>query len=624
MSLCIAAPDKASRCARIHGQLLLSATVAYLTACGCGGVLLRCAQEAVDGVLGMSSGVACNPSCEPSFLDAFWRANPWLPKQFALCLSTAPNTDGSGAVDLGGVVAEHYQEPLVWLGLLLERQLMGDMGYTINSIMNPLIDVQIGGISNVHESRPMKEESVWSTSAELAGYAVAVDSGVTGVLLPSRLFAAVAALFVKITPTFNAQNPLYGKRNTSLLWPNTGRLDSVCGGPVTADYVQSADFHPIRLVFSGDVDGLNFTIELGPSDYLIKNPNPEVSRIQLPNGAQNTLELQDGQQYLCNSIGVSPKLHGRREKIVLGGAFLQRYYTTFDLERDRIGFATATNCEHPGPVPPPPCEVPTILHGNLGSCPLSDTGEAVAESNASGWLPGGAFCEINCDDGYHAAGQLAAATSSSTSGPVTAARQSYAEAPQFVICGMDGQLIGLTRCDPNGEACISAPCNNGGICIEHETNHYECRCPDAYTGANCEVTKESGPALAPAPPSCARKPCGPNTEICVPLPGGRHSCTCKEGWEGNNCEQPTSSTRPPVDGGSNDPTDGTSTESPRTRGSMHSSFTIKSILLIGAGLACAANCWKHYHEGTDLDQQRGGHNKGGVYQLVPQRDDHVA
>ena len=37
---------------------------------------------------------------------------------------------------------EHYHEPLVWLELLLERQLMGDMGYTINA---PVVDVQVGG-----------------------------------------------------------------------------------------------------------------------------------------------------------------------------------------------------------------------------------------------------------------------------------------------------------------------------------------------------------------------------------------------------------------------------------------------------------------------------------------------
>ena len=100
-------------------------------------------QEGVDGVLGLSSGDSCNPSCEPSYLDRFWAANPWLPQTFALCLSSsspsgaAPaaaaggagaalggSSGPTGSVDLGGVVSEHYKEPLVWLGMALERQLM--------------------------------------------------------------------------------------------------------------------------------------------------------------------------------------------------------------------------------------------------------------------------------------------------------------------------------------------------------------------------------------------------------------------------------------------------------------------------------------------------------------------
>jgi hypothetical protein len=101
-------------------------------------------QEGVDGVLGLSSGDSCNPSCEPSYLDRFWAANPWLPQTFALCLSSSSpsvaaaaaaagaaagaalggSSGPTGSVDLGGVVSEHYKEPLVWLGMALERQLM--------------------------------------------------------------------------------------------------------------------------------------------------------------------------------------------------------------------------------------------------------------------------------------------------------------------------------------------------------------------------------------------------------------------------------------------------------------------------------------------------------------------
>eukprot|EP01046_Picozoa_sp_COSAG06_P013205 COSAG06_NODE_795_length_12228_cov_51.650507_5_plen_396_part_00 len=194
------------------------------------------------------------------------------------------------------------------------------------------------------------EEAVWATTDQLGSYAVAVDSGVTGILLPLPLFAAVAALFTQITPSFNEDNPLHGKRNTSLLWPNTGRPESVCGGPVTADYEPAADsggdFHTISIVLSldssssggggggggggGDGGGGNFTIRLVPSDYLKKNPTPDSSRIRLPNGAEFSMALEGDQTFLCNSIGVSPSLNTagaeegggiHSEKIVLGGEY---------------------------------------------------------------------------------------------------------------------------------------------------------------------------------------------------------------------------------------------------------------------------------------------------------------
>lgn len=496
-----------------------------------------------------------------------WQANPWLPKVFALCLSTAITdgvVTGSGAVDLGGVVTEHYHEPLVWLNLLLERQLMGDMGYTINT---PILDLKIGGISIVHNARPAEEEPAWSTSAELASYAVAIDSGVTGILLPLRLFAAVAALFTQITPIFNEQNPLHGKRNTSLLWPNQGRPESVCGGPVTADYEPSSDFHTISLVLSDGGGGFNFTIELSASDYLIKNSAPEISRIRLPNGAKLNLQLEGGQQYLCNSIGVSPVTtnseHGRREKIVLGGTFLQKYYAAFDLGRERVGIAKAADCAHPGPPPPPPCEVPRPQHGNLGSCPthndnIGTARTAIAEE--TGWLPGGASCEITCDDGYLPVGHLTADTSSLYPGSLAAASQSYAEAPQFIICGMDGKLIGVTTCELGGAACISAPCEHGGTCVEVDVHHYECRCSHDFTGTNCEIATQpsstpppppspstsSQPPTSPPSPTpftspCDRTPCGEHGENCVLLldASESYSCTCEEGWEGVNCDRQT-------------------------------------------------------------------------------------
>ncbi len=605
-----------------------------------------------------------------------------MPKVFALCLSTVSNVDetksANGAVDLGGVVAEHYHEPLVWLDLLLERQLMGDKGYAINA---PVLDIQIGGISIVHNARPAEEQSTWSTSAELAGYAIAIDSGVTGILLPLRLFAAVAALFTQISPTFNAENPLHGKRNTSLLWPNVGRPESVCGGPVTADYQPSTDFHTFRLVLGAAAGGSNFTIELAASDYLIKNPTPEASRVQLPSGVQVTLELAGGQQYLCNSIGVSPVTtkseSNRREKIVLGGTFLQRYYAAFDLSRERVGIANAADCAHPGPTPPPPCEVPTPQHGSLGSCPKADEsagadtgGIAAGRELESGWLPGGASCEISCDDGYHPVGHLTADTSSlSSTSSMTAASQSYSEAPQFAICAMDGNLVGVTTCeaDDDDEACASAPCANGGSCMGHKMYHYECNCAHGYTGTNCEIPEPPPPSLPPSPPPppSLLSPCGQHGETSTPRDEHDYRCTCEEGWEGDICdvqrnEQPALSTprqhrpspplsssqpedaqpntgrsgaegevTPPTTSESSNGQDVGSRERTPARATPDNSATpLKSMLLIAVVFVAACCCWHHWKgtgaPGVATQRRRGGDKKAGAYKLVPQNDHHVA
>ncbi len=41
---------------------------------------------------------------------------------------------------------------------------------------------------------------------------------------------------------------------------------------------------------------------------------------------------------------------------------------------------------------------------------------------------------------------------------------------------------------PDIDECNSSPCQNGGLCLDHE-NGYTCFCRGGYTGTNCEIGK---------------------------------------------------------------------------------------------------------------------------------------
>lgn len=67
------------------------------------------------------------------------------------------------------------------------------------------------------------------------------------------------------------------------------------------------------------------------------------------------------------------------------------------------------------------------------------------------------------------------------------------------------------------------PCLNGGTCENTAPDNYLCRCPDGFSGINCEVVDNP----------CATAPClhgGTCQED-----GGSFSCECGPGWTGPTC-----------------------------------------------------------------------------------------
>ncbi|XP_040507373.1 basement membrane-specific heparan sulfate proteoglycan core protein isoform X11 [Gallus gallus] len=109
-------------------------------------------------------------------------------------------------------------------------------------------------------------------------------------------------------------------------------------------------------------------------------------------------------------------------------------------------------------------------------------------------------------------------------GFVGCVRQLRIQNEEVAFGELDLQAHGVSNCP----TCQDQPCQNGGICEDAESSTYICRCPQGFTGSNCEYSQ----AL-----HCHPEACGPDA-TCISRPDGQgYSCRCHLGKMGERCTE---------------------------------------------------------------------------------------
>lgn len=82
------------------------------------------------------------------------------------------------------------------------------------------------------------------------------------------------------------------------------------------------------------------------------------------------------------------------------------------------------------------------------------------------------------------------------------------------------------NCEADINECASAPCQNGGTCLQPQLNMYKCQCAPGFTGVNCEVSGGD---------PCVSLPCK-NNGLCIVESSTTLRCICPPEYAGAFCE----------------------------------------------------------------------------------------
>jgi len=228
---------------------------------------------------------------------------------FSLCMGYSGGNLVIGSIENSFYSGDLYYTPIV-----------GDKTYYCVRLLNIKV-------SNYKDSIDLNTQNVKTY----------VDSGTTLLIVPYDIFASIKATFLKLCPTDSMLNQfLCGQTNVFNL------QNQKCKYFDKSIFSKLPD---IRFRFPGETNNSDFEVTIIPQDYIRFFPSDD-----------------PGYDY-CGQFGITALQISNNayfDGIILGDTFMRAFYTVFDREEGKIGFATSKNC---GQSPQPPNSTKRVALG---------------------------------------------------------------------------------------------------------------------------------------------------------------------------------------------------------------------------------------------------------------------